>query len=1338
MGCTSSKGADNVVSKQQSQDAEEQVHIDDQHSNIDEATKSHRNISSPDQDSIQGDDSASPAATTTAAAAEIEPEVKHRESPLLAVLWASSDIGAETIRSILRHHESTKINIRAVVEHPSLIKAIGDIKAPSVSVAVAADSKDADGSGIETALKGATYTLIIAEAPDNALSNSESLTNEEQWRAMVNAAMHQSVQHIVVACPSMMTDRVSHHMRTITEETLTKFTILQYHMLFEQLHQLRSIITNDRVLVGMRGNNRVAGVSLRDMASCTATMLCKDDMTPFDGRTLTITGAESLDGMLMATAFSSVLGRNTMFLDLAPAEFEASCRAHDIPGIVIRRMLRHEQWLNTGAAQHISGHPAELGGTKFKFESWVRANRGWFIDEAEAGDDVRLVSIVTTHAGIALAIVQALKNRYPGSQRICVGIPKQCVTGPARHALRLTGVRVIDSVDFEHVASFDRVLQNAESLILVPPESIPDYVQHCKDVVDAAVKHSIKTIIAQSWLCVSDDSVPALEANVMEIEAHIKASGIQWTSLRSALFMEHIASQMPRLCVENELIGVFGSSRVALVSLTDVGAAVAEVVCNPQQHNAMTYNLTGPESLDGTSLAEILHFEMGRPIQYRDMRSEVSEFRVLLAAQHPNWPNKQVDAYIELFMKYGTGAADIVSEDLSKIAGVQTDFASWLRENSDRFTSKTAVLLQRAISPIHDDDLKHGLESPRVTVGSASGQLGVLAGSSASGAATVRALARACTESIEKGDESLLDVHIRAGWYSPQSMERIVPVEEATNFANVDPDSEEALRGFFFGLSTVFLIPPRERDDFEDITLRMINIAHDCEVKHIVLLSVIGCNAELTALQRVSWSLEQHVESYAGLGWTHVRCATLTDTLTGFAASIAEHSHFRGFHGDTKTATVTAYDVGCCVAKIMLQPDEHHASIYNLTGGELLSNVDRAATLTQVLFKQIEYIDMTDQVEQLQQKLQQLGWPEWQIDAFVHDGDNDFVSNDIAGLLARDPIDFATWAEKHAAVLLGDVPIDSPNKIVDEFDAEWRAERLQRANRRKVAVLCASSGTGFAAVKALLVSFHDSVTVVAAVHSASKASLLQGMDVEVRPGLDFAIDSTVESCVEDAEAVLIIAPNFVQNRDKLTMNAINVCAKRGVKHIVLISMLGAADGDNLFERQFQSMEDHAKQSGMSWTLLRCAFFMDNFLGSAPAIRVGKLFGTHGAGKFTSVSLSDVGKCAAAILAKPDEHKKATYSLTGPGALNGDAYAGTFSTVLGHPVSYSDQERKDFTQVLQHLGWPAWQAEGQLDVFDSYKQGKFNFVSDHVRKLIGRVTDFESWVRDHANFFTDSG
>jgi uncharacterized protein YbjT (DUF2867 family) len=208
-------------------------------------------------------------------------------------------------------------------------------------------------------------------------------------------------------------------------------------------------------------------------------------------------------------------------------------------------------------------------------------------------------------------------------------------------------------------------------------------------------------------------------------------------------------------------------------------------------------------------------------------------------------------------------------------------------------------------------------------------------------------------------------------------------------------------------------------------------------------------------------------------------------------------------------------------------------------------------------------------------------------------------------------------------------------------------------------------------------------------------------------------------------AYLTYAPDLADPAAAPAVRAFTDTAVRaGVRRLVLLSGRG--------EPECHPSEDAVKESGAEWTVVRCAWFMQNFdedflldpvLGGElvlPAADVPEPF----------VDTRDIADVVVAALTE-DGHSGTTYELTGPRLLTFGEAAAEISKATVRDVRYVPVTREHFREVVAgHL--PPDLIGVITELFTNILDGRNAHLSDGVQQALGRAPrDFTDFVREAA-------
>jgi uncharacterized protein YbjT (DUF2867 family) len=180
----------------------------------------------------------------------------------------------------------------------------------------------------------------------------------------------------------------------------------------------------------------------------------------------------------------------------------------------------------------------------------------------------------------------------------------------------------------------------------------------------------------------------------------------------------------------------------------------------------------------------------------------------------------------------------------------------------------------------------------------------------------------------------------------------------------------------------------------------------------------------------------------------------------------------------------------------------------------------------------------------------------------------------------------------------------------------------------------------------------------------------------------------------------------------------------GVRRIVLISGRG--------EPQCHAGEDAVRESGIPFTILRCAWFAQNFSEGHLRDQVlsGELAFPAGDVAEPFVDLDDVADVAVEALTD-SKHANKTYELSGPRLLTFAQACGEISKASGHQVRYVPVSLASYREVLATV-MPADVAEFLCELFAYILDGHNAFIDDDIERVLGRkARDFSAYAQGAA-------
>lgn len=185
--------------------------------------------------------------------------------------------------------------------------------------------------------------------------------------------------------------------------------------------------------------------------------------------------------------------------------------------------------------------------------------------------------------------------------------------------------------------------------------------------------------------------------------------------------------------------------------------------------------------------------------------------------------------------------------------------------------------------------------------------------------------------------------------------------------------------------------------------------------------------------------------------------------------------------------------------------------------------------------------------------------------------------------------------------------------------------------------------------------------------------------------------------------------------------AVAAAVKAGVKHVVYTSMTRPEPGSLIpFAPDHYGTEQALKDSGLTWTILRNAWYAENLAYSLPAaLATGKWITSAGEGRIPHITREDCAEAAAAALASGST-VNARYDITGPQALTTAETAALVRTAFDKPIEVVQVSDDELAKALSAAGVPPLFVTLLVSFDANTRAGQFDLVSDDFKRLTGKT------------------
>ncbi|MFF6877266.1 NmrA family NAD(P)-binding protein [Streptomyces sp. NPDC012474] len=230
-------------------------------------------------------------------------------------------------------------------------------------------------------------------------------------------------------------------------------------------------------------------------------------------------------------------------------------------------------------------------------------------------------------------------------------------------------------------------------------------------------------------------------------------------------------------------------------------------------------------------------------------------------------------------------------------------------------------------------------------------------------------------------------------------------------------------------------------------------------------------------------------------------------------------------------------------------------------------------------------------------------------------------------------------------------------------------------------------------------------------------------------GFDWWDSSTWADTLRGADAAYLAhpsdvgAPGAAEVVGALAREAVGL----GVLRLVLLSARG--------EDQALPTEEALRASGADWTVVRAAWFAQNF-SEGPLVaelreRGGLVFPADEV-REPFLDVRDIADVVVSVLTSGDRYAGRILNLSGGRLLTFGEAVAEIAGVTGRTLSYRAVSTRDYGEALAGFGVPPQEVAAMTEIFGTLLDGRNAHLSDGVREVLGRAPrDFGDFVREEA-------
>jgi NAD(P)H dehydrogenase (quinone) len=196
--------------------------------------------------------------------------------------------------------------------------------------------------------------------------------------------------------------------------------------------------------------------------------------------------------------------------------------------------------------------------------------------------------------------------------------------------------------------------------------------------------------------------------------------------------------------------------------------------------------------------------------------------------------------------------------------------------------------------------------------------------------------------------------------------------------------------------------------------------------------------------------------------------------------------------------------------------------------------------------------------------------------------------------------------------------------------------------------------------------------------------------------------SAIRLAMQGIRAVYHVCPNMSPEEMVIGNLVIREARNAGVEHFVYHSVLHTQTEKMYHHWQKMRVEEMIFESGLPFTILQPAPYMQNLLAGWKSITEEGIlrvqYSVHS--KFSFIDLEDLAEAAKVVLTEPN-HKNAVYELAGTDPMSHVEVAEIFRRVLNKDMRAQKEEIRDWRLRVEQSGMSEYAIENLIKMFEYY-------------------------------------
>lgn len=260
----------------------------------------------------------------------------------------------------------------------------------------------------------------------------------------------------------------------------------------------------------------------------------------------------------------------------------------------------------------------------------------------------------------------------------------------------------------------------------------------------------------------------------------------------------------------------------------------------------------------------------------------------------------------------------------------------------------------------------------------------------------------------------------------------------------------------------------------------------------------------------------------------------------------------------------------------------------------------------------------------------------------------------------------------------------------------------------KILVTSSTGLTGKAVVSALN---SKGIEVRAMLHSARKNDEMLGIGATETVAGDITSYKDLISAMKGADAVYYICPTTREDEGEIGKLALEAAKEVGIERFIYQSVLHSIEPELPHHRQKLEVERALVDSGLNYSIVQPAPFMQNILNAKEALINNRLFiqkfftDKGSTNRINLIDVQDFGRCVAEIAVGSD-YDFSTLELCGPENLSVSKMLSDIERILGKEICLRFISDEELMKSMSDRGEPHYSIDTLLKMFRHYNNRDF--------------------------------